>query len=238
MLFLFLQGVTRGVIKNRGLHKIGIRIFKNHLSKVDAYKKMKFFEKISFLRNAGWVTGSLYTEREIKRPVIHTLTVELKGKYKMKVRVNRWFRFVTLCLILCGLGVSPAMAFGATGPSGTDPVTPPGPPDRTVMTISASFVKVSDVQALAQIYATSGSNNATILSSVELQSRSSEDDEFETELGPVYCRVWNSNHIEQSVSFPISSGKEYRIKVTITDTVAGVENSVTDYFDLVEDTTA
>ena len=57
---------------------------------------------------------------------------------------------------------------------------------------------------------------------------------FETELGPVYCRVWNSSSIEQEVYFPITSGKQYRIKVTITDTVNGIENSVTDYFDLNE----
>jgi hypothetical protein len=36
------------------------------------------------------------------------------------------------------------------------------------------------------------------------------------------------------VYFPVSTDKEYRIKVTVSDNVNGVESSVTDYFDLQE----
>ena len=159
----------------------------------------------------------------------------------MSKRLRKSIRYLFLWMLMGSLCCSPAAVFAATDSAGVSPVESignPGVPVQAVMSVFASFMKISDVQAYAHVYATSSSSTGTILSSVELQSRTSDDDAFTTELGPVYRRVYNSTSIEQEVSFPISSGKEYRIKVTITDTVAGVENSVTDYFDLVEDTTA
>ena len=150
---------------------------------------------------------------------------------------NRVLRKMMVCLLLACLCLSPAVAFGVMDTERTaSPVSSWNQegPDRTVILISASFEKISNVQAYALVYGTSSSTNATILSAVELQSRTSVDDDFETELGPVYRRIWNSSSIEHEVYFPITSGKQYRIKVTITDTVEGVVHSVTDYFDLVE----
>ena len=165
----------------------------------------------------------------------------MKGEFTMSQGLKKSVHHLFLWMLMGSLCCGPCTAFAASSSNVTDPVELPVNPDpivQTVATISASFTKVSNVQAYACIYATSASTNATILSSVELQSRTSDEDEFTTELGPVYRRVYNSSYIEQEVSFPISSGKEYRIKVTITDTVAGVENSVTDYFDLSEGTSA
>ena len=159
----------------------------------------------------------------------------------MSTQFRKCVRHLLLWMMMGSICCSPAAVFAATDSASICPVesiSNPQVPVRTVMSISASFTKISNIQAYAHVLATSGSSYATILSSIELQSRTSDGDEFTTELGPVYRRIYNSSYIEQEVSFPISSGKEYRIKVTITDTVAGVENSVTDYFDLSEGTSA
>ena len=138
--------------------------------------------------------------------------------------------FMTVCLFCM------PVSFADSGGMGTEPgVTPlnPNPLIQTIMSLSASFVRLQDGSAHAYVYATSGSV-AKITSSVELQSRDSPADEFETELGPVYKRVLNSTYIEQNVYFPVSMDKEYRIKVTVSDNVNGMESSVTDYFELQE----
>ena len=95
--------------------------------------------------------------------------------------VKNLTRRILLSLMVCVLCCIPAAVFGVTDTTGgniTGQLQHSGLPDRTVISISASFIKLSDVQAYAHVYGTSASTNATILSSVELQSRTSENDKF------------------------------------------------------------
>ena len=76
----------------------------------------------------------------------------------MSKRLRKSVRHLFLWMLMGCLCCSPAVAFGATDVSGGYPVEQPADPDpliQTVLSISASFTKISNVQAYAYIHATS-----------------------------------------------------------------------------------
>lgn len=110
------------------------------------------------------------------------------------------------------------------------------PPDDTIdpqsiITCSRSFIATSSTKARAEISATSSGETPFITSKVTLQSAPLGTTSFSNVSGvnPSTYTVEDQTMILHVCTFSITSDKEYRIKVEITDKVNGIQVTKTYY---------
>ena len=105
---------------------------------------------------------------------------------------------------------------------------------QTVTTVSYSFTSSSDVVGDAYVYAVSSGIASYITSKITLQSAPSGSSSYTNVPGvtPSTYTVYNRSSIAHLCSFPISTTKNYRIKIELTDKVNGKVATVTRYKNL------
>lgn len=102
---------------------------------------------------------------------------------------------------------------------------------NTIISYAISFKATSDDTGLADVYATSSGKATFITSKVTLQSAPLGSASFTTVSGlsPSIYTVYDSAYIKHLCSFPITTTKNYRIKIEITDEVNGKQATYTTY---------
>ena len=102
---------------------------------------------------------------------------------------------------------------------------------NTIISYAISFKATSDDTGLADVYASSSGKATYITSKVTLQSAPSGSTSYTTVSGlsPSVYTVYDSAYIKHLCSFPITSTKDYRIKIEITDKVNGKQSTYTTY---------
>ncbi len=102
---------------------------------------------------------------------------------------------------------------------------------QTVTTVRYYFNASSSVSADAYVFAGSSGIASYITSKITLQSASLGSSAYTNVLGvnPSTYTVYNTGAITHLCSFPISSNRNYRIKIELTDKVNGKEATVTLY---------
>ncbi|WP_312091763.1 hypothetical protein [Aminipila sp.] len=102
---------------------------------------------------------------------------------------------------------------------------------RTVNGIVKSFVADSSTSATASVRACSSGTTPYITSKITLQSASLGSSSYSNVSGvnPSVKTVYDQNAIVHNCKFKISSAKDYRIKIELTDEVKGIETTVTTY---------
>ena len=102
---------------------------------------------------------------------------------------------------------------------------------NTIISYAVSFKATSNDTGLADVYATSSGKATFITSKVTLQSAPSGSTSYTTVSGlsPSVYTVYDSVSIKHLCSFPITSTKNYRIKIEITDEVNGKQSTFTKY---------
>lgn len=105
---------------------------------------------------------------------------------------------------------------------------------QTIGNYTVSFVAKSDVTADVILFAASIGIPSYITSKITLQSASLGSSVYTNVSGiqPSTYTVYNQASITHICSFPISSNKEYRIKIELTDKVNGKTVTVTRYKNL------
>ena len=104
----------------------------------------------------------------------------------------------------------------------------------TIGTTSISFTARSSTDGYAHIYAHSIGYPTFITSKATLQSAPLGSSSYTnvTGISPSIYTVYNKVSIDHTCSFPITSTKNYRIKVEITDEVNGKQSTTTCYKNL------
>ena len=138
---------------------------------------------------------------------------------------SRKFRTLIAVITLFALLLPTFSSYAAAGGGGN--VAEP----NTVISYAISFKATSDDTGLADVYATSSGRASFITSKVTLQSAPSGSTSFTTvsNLSPSVYTVYNSVFIDHLCSFPITSTKDYRIKIEITDEVNGKQSTFIKY---------
>ena len=105
---------------------------------------------------------------------------------------------------------------------------------QTVVSYILSFSTSNDIIGNADVYATSSNMATYITSKITLQSASLGSSSYTNVIGvsPSTFTVYNRASISHLCSFPISSSKNYRIKIEITDCVNGKVATTTLYKNL------
>ena len=101
----------------------------------------------------------------------------------------------------------------------------------SIVSTSISFTEKSDNTGFASVYAHSSGYASFITSKVTLQSAPLGSSSYTTVSGlsPSIYTVYDSVYIQHLCSFPITSTKNYRIKIEITDKVNGKQSTYTTY---------
>lgn len=101
----------------------------------------------------------------------------------------------------------------------------------TIGSYVISFKAANSVRGDVDVYAHSIGLASSITSKVTLQSAPLGSSVYTNVSGvlPSTHTVYNQSYIDHLCSFPISSGRNYRIKIEITDKVNGKEATVTLY---------
>lgn len=115
-------------------------------------------------------------------------------------------------------------AFAASGNDG-------GPDAGILSTDTLSFRAQSSTKAIAQVYSQIGYEAESIKSVITLQSAPLGSTSFSTVPGvsPSTKTVYNEKSIYHTCDFPITSQKDYRIKISITDKLNGVTSTSIQY---------
>ncbi len=102
---------------------------------------------------------------------------------------------------------------------------------RTVNTIVKSFVASSSTSATATVQASSSGATPFMTSKITLQSASLGSSSYSNVSGvsPATKTVYDRTAISHQVRFSISSNKDYRVRIDLTDEVNGVESTTTTY---------
>lgn len=102
---------------------------------------------------------------------------------------------------------------------------------RTVNGIAKSFIADSSTKATASVQATSSGKTPYITSKITLQSAALGSNSYSNVSGvsTKTKTVYESSGITHVVIFSISSSKDYRVKIQLTDEVNGVESTTTTY---------
>lgn len=105
---------------------------------------------------------------------------------------------------------------------------------RTITGCRYSFTASSSVSADAYVYAVSSGIASYITSKITLQSAPLGSSSFTNVSGvsPSTYTVYDTASITHLCSFPITSSKDYRIKIELTDEVNGKEVTWTKYKEL------
>ena len=152
---------------------------------------------------------------------IHTLLSRKEQKMKNK----KTSKFLILLMIVTLL----IPAFGGVAYAESD-----GDDSIETMTIGSyviSFKAANSVRGDVDVFASSLGLASYITSKITLQSAPLGSSSYTNVSGvlPSTYTVYDTTGITHLCSFPISSGKNYRIKVEITDKVNGKESTVTLY---------
>ena len=102
---------------------------------------------------------------------------------------------------------------------------------RTPVSYLISFTAANSVRGDVDAYVSCSGYASYIKSKITLQSAPLNSSSYTNVSGvlPSTYTVYNTSYIDHICSFPISSGKNYRIKVEITDNVNGKEATATLY---------
>ena len=105
---------------------------------------------------------------------------------------------------------------------------------RTVNTFVVGFYEKSSTSAYASVRAASSSAMPESLTcTIVLQSAPIGSNNFTTVSGSKVTKtVYDTGSIMLTKTYAISSSKDYRIKIQLTDVIDGVKTTVTDYKDL------
>lgn len=138
---------------------------------------------------------------------------------------SRKFRTLIAVITLFALLLPTFSSYAAAGGGGN--VAEP----NTVVSTAISFTEKDDTTGFASIYAHSSGYASFITSKVTLQSAPLGSTSFTTVSGvsPSIYTVYDSPYIKHLCSFPITSTKDYRIKIEITDKVNGKQATYTTY---------
>ena len=137
-------------------------------------------------------------------------------------KMKRISTILVLAMMLASI-FSSSIAFAAMPPDNT--ASP-----NTIMTCARSFVAVSSTSAIAEVFAGSSGDTPFITSEITLQSAPLGTTSFTDVKGSTKTKtVENQTSILHTCSFDISSDKEYRIKVKLTDKVNGIQSTKTYY---------
>ena len=140
-------------------------------------------------------------------------------------KMKRISTILVLAMMLASV-FSSSIAFAAMPPDNT--ASP-----NTIMSCVSSFVATSSTRARAEISATSSGQTPFITSEITLQSAPLGTTSFTDVKGSTKTKtVEDQTSILHSCSFNITSDKEYRIKVKLTDKVNGTQVTKTYYKDL------
>ena len=136
--------------------------------------------------------------------------------------MKRISTILVLAMMLASV-FSSSIAFAAMPPDNT--ASP-----NTIMTCARQFVAVSSTSAIAEVFAGSSGDTPFITSEITLQSAPLGTTSFTDVKGSTKTKtVENQTSILHTCSFDISSDKEYRIKVKLTDKVNGIQSTKTYY---------
>lgn len=130
---------------------------------------------------------------------------------------------ILVSVLLIASAFSSSAVFAAMPPDNTaDP--------QTIMTCTRSFVATSSTKARAEISATSSGQTPFITSKVTLQSATLGTTKFTDVSGSTDTKtVEDQMSILHICNFSITSDKEYRIKIELTDKVNGIQVTKTYY---------
>lgn len=105
---------------------------------------------------------------------------------------------------------------------------------RTIIGIAKSFVADSSKSATASVRSVSSGETPYITSKITLQSAPLGSKNYSNVSGVSSSSrtVYDATIINHTCTFPISSSKDYRIKIQVTDEVEGIESTVTSYCSL------
>lgn len=142
----------------------------------------------------------------------------------MKTKNSKFSRILVVLMIV--LLMIPAFGSAAYAESGDDSAQ-----TMTVGSYAISFVARNSVVGDADVYVNSIGMASTITSKITLQSAPLGSVSYSNVSGvlPSTRTVYNTSCITHLCSFPISSSKNYRIKIQITDTVNGKTATTTLY---------
>ena len=147
-----------------------------------------------------------------------------RKEHKMKTKNSKFSRILVVLMIV--LLMIPALGSAAYAESEEDSAQ-----TMTVNSYAISFVARNNVVGDADVYAHSLGLASTITSKITLQSAPLGSSSYSNVSGvlPSTLTVYNTVAITHLCSFPISSSKNYRIKIQITDTVNGKTSTTTLY---------
>lgn len=149
----------------------------------------------------------------------------LMKKEKITMRRKR-LTTILVSVLLIASAFSSSAVFAAMPPDNTaDP--------QSIMTCTASFKATSSKKASATVSATSSGQTPFITSKITLQSAELGSTKFTDVSGTTDTKtVENQMSILHICSFNITSDKEYRIKIQLTDKVNGTQVTKTYYQEL------
>lgn len=130
---------------------------------------------------------------------------------------------ILVLVLLIASAFSSSAVFAAMPPDDTaDP--------QSIVTCVKSFVATSSTKASAEVYASSSGKTPYITSKITLQSAPLGTTEYSNVSG-VSPSVYTVNEVSilHTCTFSITSNKEYRIKIQITDEVNGITTTKTYY---------
>ena len=132
-----------------------------------------------------------------------------------------------LILLMIVTLLIPAFGSAAYAKSDTDNSIAP----MTVGGYVISFIEGNSVRGDADVYVTTVGIASSITSKITLQSAPLGSVSYTNVSGvlPSTRTVYNKSSIKHLCSFPITSGKNYRIKIEVTDVVDGKKSTFTKY---------
>ena len=98
----------------------------------------------------------------------------------------------------------------------------------TASSIGKYFIRTTGNEAEAYMYATFLSPRK-VVSKVSLEEAPEGTTNFTTVEGPYKRTVYNTTSISRLNYFELEEGYEYRVKYEVTDTLEGIETTVTEY---------
>lgn len=142
----------------------------------------------------------------------------------MKTKNSKFSRILVVLMIV--LLMIPAFGSAAYAESGDDSAQ-----TMTVGSYAISFVERNSVVGDAWVHTNSIGLASKITCKITLQSAPLGSTSYSNVTGvlPSTHTVYNSSSITHFCSFPISSSKNYRIKIKVTDTVDGKTATATLY---------
>ena len=97
--------------------------------------------------------------------------------------------------------------------------------------VGGYFIKNTSTEGEARVYATYLSPRK-VVSKVSLEEALEGTTNYTTVEGPYTKTYYNVSSVSRLFYFDLDEGYDYRVKFQVTDTLEGIESTVTHYFDL------